>query len=78
MWYTCSRIILNFTFIWKLFVKVIFKPDIKESYYIDIYLCIRVAVDNFPNLKVSNIRSEIIVFGAQDVRVTCIAVYKNY
>lgn len=76
MWY--SRIILNFTFIWKLFVKVNFKPEIKKSYYIVIYLWIWVAVDIFPNLKNSNKRPKIIVSGAKDVRITCIAVYKNY
>lgn len=44
---------------------------------IDVYLCIWLAVDKFPNLKVSNTRPEIIVSGAQDVRITRNAVYKK-
>lgn len=61
MWY--SRIILNFIFIWKFFVKVIFKFEIKESYYINIYFCIWVVVDIFLNFKNLNKRLKIIVLG---------------
>lgn len=75
MWY--CRIILTFTFLWQLLVKVIFKTVIKKNSNIDIYLCIWVAVDKFPNDKVSNKRPEIIFSGAQDVTITGIAVYEK-